>query len=74
MIPDMTVTMNGYPLSDAGLENALLLWPNGAVVPLQGFPIYPGQRIIDALLAAFPYCVVYADDTSFDLDIPIRFH
>jgi hypothetical protein len=71
---EWTVTVNGSPLADVGLDEALLLWPDGQVTPVVGFTIYRGLGIIESLLAHYHVCRVYADENSLINNIPLRLH
>lgn len=74
MPPDWSVPVNGLRLETVGLDEALVLWPDGEVTPVYGFVLLPGHTIVDSLLARFAHCRVYADEAALLSDTPLRLH
>lgn len=74
MPPDWTANVSGLSLASVGLDEALILWPDGAVTPVYGFVMLPGRTIVESLLARFAHCIVYADEDALISDIPLRLH
>lgn len=74
MPPDRSYPISGLSLESVGLDEALILWPDGEVTPVYGFVMLPGCTIVESLLARFAHCRVYADETAFLNDTPLRLH
>lgn len=66
--------MRGLALISIGLDEAIIRHPSGHLSMLQGFPVRSGQGIIEALLATYPACELYADEHAMQLHAPIRIH
>lgn len=48
----MEIEIDGFPLSDLGLEDAVLVGPDGKRGPLPGFFVANGETIVTALRRA----------------------
>jgi len=48
------VEIKGRPLSELGLENAVIVTARGSIIPFEGFMVQNGQTIHDAIQASLP--------------------
>lgn len=49
-----TIKLTGLPLSDLGLENAVVRFGSGTIVPFEGFAIQNGETIVEAIQKSLP--------------------
>lgn len=65
----------GYPLSEAGLENVEVLYPDGHREPLKGLCVYPHEDIISALnrtmIDNYPGCVITMKEKKLQAQRPV---
>ena len=72
---DYPIQATGPSLETLGMEDILLLWPDGTCVGLGGLIWFPGATIVGSLLRQAPTGVrVYADRASFLAGIEVRLH
>ncbi len=74
MAPRFEVPVKGIALDTIGLDEVIIIYPNGYLTLLEGFPVRSGQGIVEALLAAYPCCELFADERALLLNVPIRIH
>jgi len=69
------ITLCGPDLAIIGMEEALVRFENGQVVPIRVVHLDPDQKqIIDSMLKQHPGITIYANRTCLNLDIPLRSH
>lgn len=68
LAPDATIgwaanglSITGLPLSDAGLDQLVVVHPDATRAVIVGLAVYPGETIAAALTRSFPGCqIVYS--------------
>lgn len=49
-----TLKMTGLPLSELGLENAVIRLASGTIIPFEGFALQKGETIVEAIQSCLP--------------------